>query len=238
MWGSWIGAGLLSFGVLLSGVAGVSAQQDAAAEKVAAIKQSLQQSMVALRSYEWVETVTVLHDGEQKSRKESRCYYGADGKQEKVPIEDPSAEKHKKPRGLRGRIAKHKKEEIEEYVQSAMALIKQYVPPDPERMQVVKEEGVQRVKVLDNASKLRAEFPGFVKKGDLLFVDVDPNADRVLGVGVSSYLEDDPEDAVRLNVTFDVLQDGTGFPARIELDGVSKEIQVVIENHGYHKSES
>ena len=231
------GATLLWVAVVLAGAIGAWAQENAAEQKVAAIKQSLQQSMAALRSYEWVETVTVSHDGEEKSRKESRCYYGADGTQEKVPIGDSSAG-HKKHHGLRGRIEKKKTEEMEEYVHAALALVKQYVPPDPARMQAIKDQGVQRIEVLDNASRLRAEFPGFLKKGDLLSVDVDPNANRILGVAVSSYLEDDPEDAVTLNVTFGTFQDGTSYPAKIELDCQSKKLEIVIENHGYHKSGS
>lgn len=230
----WAAAGVLWVLLAFAAVTGVWAQEDAAAQKIAAIKQSLQQSMAALRSYEWVETVTVKVDGEEKSRKESRCYYGADGTQEKVLISDSSAGK-KMPRGLRGRIAKKRAKQMEEYVQAAMALVKEYVPPDGARLQAMKEQGTQRLEVLDNASKLRAEFPEYHKKGDMLSVDIDPRADHVLGVAVSSYLDDDPDDAVVLSVTFDTLQDGTSYPARIELDGRSKKMEILIENHGYHK---
>ena len=183
-------------------------------------------------------TVTVKHDGEEKSRKESRCYYGADGKQEKVPIDDPSVEKKKKPRGLRGRIAKKKTKQMEEYVHAALALVKEYIPPDPARLQAIKEQGAQRIEVLDNASTLRAEYPAYLKEGDELSVDVDPKAERILGISVSSYLEDDPGDAVSLDVTFGAFQDGTSYPAKIELDGQSKEVEILIENHGYHKTGS
>jgi hypothetical protein len=230
-----IGAGLLCIPLALGVVTVAGAQEDPAQQKVAAIKQSLQKSMAALHSYKWIETVTVKIDGEEKSKKQNQCYYGADGKQEKVPIDDPSATKKKKPRGLRGRIAKHKTEEMEDYVHAALALIKEYVPPDPAHLQAVKEKGAQQTKVLDNASRLRAEFPGYLKQGDVLSVDVDPKADRILGVGVSSYLEDDPKDAVTLNVTFSTFQDGTSYPAKIVLDGQSKKLEIVIENHGYEK---
>ena len=102
-----IGVCALSGALILAGPIGSWAQEGSAADqKIAAIKQSLTKSMAALRSYEWIETVTVKVDGEQKSRKENRCYYGAGGKQQKVPIDDGSAETHKKPRGIRGRIAK------------------------------------------------------------------------------------------------------------------------------------
>jgi hypothetical protein len=153
------GAHALWVAVMLAGTIGAWAQEEAAEQqKVAAIKQSLATSMKALRSYEWVETVTVKIDGDQKSRKQSSCYYGADGKQEKVPIYDGSAEEKKKPRGIRGRIAKKKTAEMEEYVQQAMGLVKQYIPPDPKRLQTIKDGGGQKLEVLDGASHLRAGF--------------------------------------------------------------------------------
>jgi hypothetical protein len=56
---------------------------DAAAAKkdhAAAVKESLQKSLAALRQYQWVETTTVSMKGEEKSRTQNNCYYGADGK--------------------------------------------------------------------------------------------------------------------------------------------------------------
>jgi hypothetical protein len=234
-----LGKRALPLAVLLAGVIGVWGEEGSAEDqKIAAIKQSLTESMAALRTYEWIETVTVKVDGEQKSRKENRCYYGADGKQQKVPIDDGSEEKGKKPRGIRGRIAKRKTEEMEEYIQKALGLVKQYIPPDPERLQAIKNQGAQKLEVLDNASRLRAEFPGYAKKGDVLSVDIDPNANRIVGVAVSSFLEDDPEDAVTLDVTFGTFQDGTSYPSKVELNGRKKELDIVIENTGYRKTGS
>ena len=221
--------------VLLAGLTGAWAQESAEAQKAAAIKQSLQRSMAALRSYEWIETVTVKVDGDQKSRKENRCYYGADGKQQKVAVEGQSSESHMPP-GLRGRIARRKAAAMEEYIQAALALVKEYVPPDPARLEAVKGQGAQTTQVLDNASRLRAEFADYLKPGDKLSVDVDPKADRVLGISVSTYLEDDPEDAVSLQVSFGTFQDGTSYPAKVELKGESKDLDVVIENSGYRKT--
>ena len=44
---------------------------------VAALKNSMIASQQDLRTYQWVETTTVLVNGEQKSYKEESCYYGA-----------------------------------------------------------------------------------------------------------------------------------------------------------------
>ncbi|MCI0617202.1 hypothetical protein L0244_29850, partial [bacterium] len=96
-------------------------------ERVEEIKTSFQKSQAVLRKYEWIETMVVNVKGEDKSSKQSRCYYGAEGKVQKVEI---SATQGKTPGGLRGKIAKNKKEEMTEYMQQAVETIKQYVPPD------------------------------------------------------------------------------------------------------------
>src|SRR5580765_6010336 len=81
-------------------------------DRVAALKQSLGSSMAALRKYEWMETTVVSMKGEEKSRKQNRCYYGADGKVQKVPVESAPAAPAKDKRGVRGKVVENKKEEI------------------------------------------------------------------------------------------------------------------------------
>ena len=86
---------------LLACVGAPWAQDAGAGDKVAALKQSLQEGMAALHKYEWVETTTLVLKGEEKSTKKNQCYYGADGKLQKIPIDTGQAEAEKKaPRGL------------------------------------------------------------------------------------------------------------------------------------------
>lgn len=234
-----LGACALWIAVVLTAVMGARAQEETAeSRKIASIKRSQTKSMVALRSYEWIETVTVKVGGDEKSRKQNRCYYGADAVQQKVPVEDGDGEESHFPPGIRGRIARRRAADMQKYIQQALGLVKQYVPPDPQRLQAVKDKGTHRLEVLDGASRLRADFADYLKAGDLLFVDVDPDADRIVGISVSTYLDDDPEDAVKLDVTFGTFQDGTSYPARVELKGERKELDIVIENTGYRKSGS
>ena len=58
-------------------------------ERVAALKQSMQESQTKLRQYEWTETTIISLKGEEKARTQKRCSYGADGKLQKVPIDSP-----------------------------------------------------------------------------------------------------------------------------------------------------
>ena len=96
-------------------------------DRVLALKQSLEKDQATLRKYEWIETTVVSYKGEEKSNAQKRCYYGADGVLQKVPVASSSADM---PGGIRGRAAKRKKEDVTEYMQKAVALIHQYVPPN------------------------------------------------------------------------------------------------------------
>src|SRR5512147_474652 len=53
---------------------------------VASLKQNLAESQKRLRQYEWIETTAISLKGEEKSRKQQRVYYGADGHLTKTPI--------------------------------------------------------------------------------------------------------------------------------------------------------
>ena len=113
---------------------------------VAALKQNLAESQKRLRQYEWIETTVISLKGEEKSRKQQRVFYGADGKLTKLPLGEPPPQAASGDGGRRGgrakeRIVENKKNEMQEYMEKAAALIHQYVPPSPERIQQAKDAG-------------------------------------------------------------------------------------------------
>ena len=125
--------------VLLVSSSLVLAQQPSPQEHVVALKASLAASKAILKQYEWVETTVVSLKGEEKSRQMNKCYHGADGKVQKIPLTTPPPAEKK--RGLRGKIAESKKEELTDYMKDAIALVKQYVPPEPLLIQKAKDTG-------------------------------------------------------------------------------------------------
>jgi hypothetical protein len=140
-----------------------------------------------------------------------------------------------KKRGLRGRIVEKKKEELTDYMKQAVALVKTYVPPDPARIQAVKDAGKVSLDLPGGGHGARVNLRDYAKPGDLLSVEVNPETNRVLGLNVATYL-DDAKDAVTLNVRFLSLQDGTGYPANEVLDAKAKNLLVNVTNSGYRKS--
>src|SRR5271154_7122120 len=88
----------------------VAQETPSVSQRVAALKASLAASQAMLKQYEWIETTVISLKGDEKSRKQQRCYYGADGGLQKVDVsQSPEAAKK---RGLRGLIAEKKKGEL------------------------------------------------------------------------------------------------------------------------------
>ena len=211
----------------------VSAQEPAVQERVAAFKQTLQKDQTQLRSYEWIETTTVMLKGEVKSQKQNRCYYGADGKIQKVQI---SASPQSQPSGgrLKRRIVAKKTGEMTDYMHQAVELIHKYVPPEPGMIQFAKDNGKAKVGVMEPDRVIQLNLNDIIKVGDLLSATLDIKANAILQIDVSTYLED-AQDGINLAVEFQRLPDGTGYSGRTTLDAKAKDIKVVVENSGHRK---
>jgi hypothetical protein len=102
-------------------------------QKVADLKQSLAQNQQSLRQYTWTETMETIFKGETKSKKQSQCQYGPDGKVQKTEI--GSTPPPKQARGLKGKVIEKKKDEMKDYMERVASLIKRYVPPEGSQMQ-------------------------------------------------------------------------------------------------------
>ena len=210
-----------------------AAASPAPQERVAAIKKSFAESQAKLRKYEWIETTIVSLKGEEKSRKQNRCYYGADGKVQKVPLAAPAEEKPE--RGLRGRIKEKKKEELADYMEEAAALVHKYLPPDQEKIQKCNEAGKTSIQILEPGKRAKVQFRDYLQPGDSLSVDIDPANNRVLGVGVASALGKD-KDPVTLAVKFDTFPDGTIYTSETTLEAKAKNVKVTVQNTGYREA--
>jgi hypothetical protein len=209
-----------------------NAQNPEVQQRVAALKESAARDQQNIRQYEWIETTVISLKGEEKSREQKQCYYGAEGSLQKVDLSESPQDKK---RGLRGRVIAKKKAELTDYMKQAVALVKTYVPPDPAKIQAVKDAGNVSVDLPGAGKGARVNLRNYAKPGDVLSVEVDPASNRVMGLTVATYL-DDPKDAVTLNVRFSSLQDGTGYPATEVLVAKAKNLTVNVTNSGYRKA--
>ena len=224
---------LLALVLASPGIAVAQGPQPSVQERVAALKSTFAASQANLRQYEWIETTVVSLNGEEKSRKQQRCYYGADGVLQKVLV-DASPPPPAKP-GLRGRIIAHKTAELTDYMKSAVALVKSYVPPDPARIQASQNAGKVSIQVLDPGKRAQVNFHDYQKPGDNLAVVLNLTNNVVAGVGVSSYL-DSPTDVVTLDAKMGQWNDGTIYTSDITLNAAAKNLTVTVQNAGYRKT--
>jgi hypothetical protein len=60
----------------------------------------------------------------------------------------------------------------------------------------------------------------------------DKTQKELVRIQIASYM-DDPKDAMNLTVRFDRLPDGTNHVAAMEIDGVSKQLNIATQNSSY-----
>ena len=225
--------------LVASAVTLASTQAPDAADKaarVAALKQSIADNQAALKQYTWVETTVISLKGEVKKQEQKQCSYGADGKVQKTPM--PGAAPAQKPQqqggGRRGgrmkeKIVENKVEEMKDYMEKVAALVKEYVPPDPQRIQAAQAAGNVDVQ------PPTLTFKSYYKPNDSLALGFDPAAKKIRTYNANTYVDDPKDDAVTLAVTFGNLEDGTSYPQQVLLDVKGKQLQVKVSNGGYKK---
>jgi len=220
---------LLLILVLLAGITRVSAQADMQ-ENVAMIKKNLTDSKAAMQKYEWIETTTVFVKGEQKSVKQKQCYYALDGKLTKVETGGSTAAKT--PGGIRGRVNKNKKADMSDYAKKAVEKVQTYLPPDPEKLQKLYNDGKVGIQILEPNKKFKLSFPDYNEAGDVLAISLSKTDQKLMALDVSTSV-DDPKEKVAFNVTFSDLPNGTQFQGTTTLDAPAKDLKIVIVNSGF-----
>jgi hypothetical protein len=222
---------LAAFAILL--VAGGAHAQQTAPQRIEALKASLASSKAVLAHYQWIETTTVSLNGEVKSTKQSHNFYGPDGTEQKVPLgaSPPPAQK----RGLRGAIIANKTAELTDYMKSAVALVKTYVPPQAAKIEAARAAGGITIGVPPAGAGARLIVANYEKPGDKLSIDVDLATNKIQGLAVATYLAS-PDDPVALNVVMGQLPGGATYPSKITLNAPAKGLSVMVTNGGYEKA--
>jgi hypothetical protein len=222
--------GIAIAGFLLTGLLQPADAQDLQ-QKLAAVKQAAAANAEALRTYTWLEKTEILLKGELKATKVDSCRYGPDGKVQKTPVvQPPPAEKK---RGLRGKIVANKTEEMKEELQATVGLIQEYVPPAPDRIQVVMNAGTASL-AQAGPQRVAFIFPGYVKAGDALTVTFDKAITALQQIDVKTWL-DKPEEPATLRVAMQALPNGVSFPGSIVLKIVHRNLEVRVTKSNYQK---
>jgi len=229
-------------------VSGARAQDAKAAlqEKVAELKQSLAANQKALQQYTWIETTEISLKGEVKKTERKECRYGTDGKAIKTDLPDAAPPQSTESSGggrrragrgggaLKEKIVENKVDELKQYMGDVATLVKEYVPPDPEKIQAAAQGGRAALNKESAPGVAELAFTDYNLPGDKLAISLNSAAKQLAAVNVDSYLGKE-KDTVTLAVRFASLADGTNYPAQTVLVAKAKQIQVKITNSGYKK---
>jgi hypothetical protein len=216
-----------------------------AQQKVAAIKESLAKNQAALKQYTWIETTQISMKGEVKKEEQKQCQYGPDGKVQKTPIEGGATSQPSQQESARGgrrrggaikkEIVEKKTGELKDYMQKVGALVHEYVPPDPQKIQAAQAAGNVSLEPPAADGIATVTIKDYVKQGDSIALGFDTKAKAIRSYNVHSFVENPKDDPVTLAVTFAALPDGTTYAQKSVLDVPGKKIQVNTTNSEHKK---
>jgi len=207
------------------------AQNPALQEKLADIKQASAANKQALAHYTWLEQQTISLKGNVKKTQQFQVRIGPDGQQQKTEL-NPQPAPQPSGRRLKQHIVEKKTDEFEAYGQQIAALGKQYSQPDMQALQQAQQQGNISMQPNSATGTVSLIIKSCIKPNDSVTLVFNQQQKAIQSIQVASYLTD-PSDAVTIAVQFAKLPDGTNHVATVQVNGVSKQLGVQIQNSTY-----
>jgi len=180
----------------------------------------------ALRAYQWTETMVVIVNGKEKTTVVNACSYNQEGKLARTPVNAQASEHMNK--GIPGTAA-----EIGSYTRGAVALMREYVRPNPDKLEACLAAG--RVSASEEpGQRVQLTFKNYSKPGDDLVVIMSPASGHVLSLAGSSYMTNQA-DRAEIHTETAELPDGTVYPAQVKFDTPTRQMGVTVRNSDYRK---
>jgi hypothetical protein len=211
------------------------AQNPELMQKLQEVKQASAANKVALSHFSWQEQQTISLKGSVKKTIISQVSTGLDGQQQKVVVSSLPAAAPPSGGRLKQRIVARKTDEYEQYGQAIGALTKQYTQPDPELLQQAYKQGNVSLQMGGSAGTISLIIKNYIKPGDSMTLVFNSATKSIMAMNVATYLTD-PKDAVTMAVQFAKLPSGVNHVASTQVDGVSKQMTVAIQNSNYQPS--
>ena len=210
-------------------------------QRLAELKAASAQNKENLATYTWQEQDTISVKGETKKQELFQVRVGPDGKPQKTamntsqPQEEPKqADTGRRSGRVKQRVIENKKEEFKEYAQKIGALARSYAPPDPDKLQQAFKNGDVKLEPGSAPDQVQLLITNYVKPNDSMTITFNRAAKAIQGVQIASYM-DSASDVVKIAVQFAKLPDGTNHISAMSVDGVSKQLYVLVENSKYKK---
>lgn len=214
--------GIIGLALVLGSWATVFGQQDR--QFAIAAKQNAE----ALHHYTWKSQTQIRKEGEVKATKLFSSRYAADGTVVQLLIDEQSAKLPKF--GIRGMVAKKKKEEAQKMIEALQQLAKSYGELPPAKMQEFMKTAKATLDTNAQQPLLRLESTGVLQAGDSMVIWLDANTRRQRRVEINSTFDAHP---VRIITEFRDLPNGPTYLARSVVDYPSEELVLTMENFDY-----
>jgi hypothetical protein len=192
------------------------------------LAQAMKQNQIALQQYTWKSQTQIRKEGEIKATKLYSNRYSANGEVVQLLIEEQSAKLPKF--GIRGMVAKKKKEEAMQLIDALQRFAKSYAELPPAKMQEFMKTAKVTLETNTPQPLLRLESANVLQSGDSMVVWLDANTRRQRRIEINSSFDARP---VRMVTEFKDLPDGPTYIARSTVDYPKEELTLTMENFGY-----
>ena len=190
--------------------------------------QALKQNTLALRQYTWKSQTQIRKDGDIKGTKLFMNRYAADGTIVQLLVEETSAKLPKF--GIRGLVAKKKKEEAMELIEALQRFAKSYGELPSAKMQEFMTRATVTLETRAPQPLLRLEAADLLQPGDSMVVWLDASTRRQRRIEINSSFDAKP---VRIVTEFKDLANGPTYMARSVVDYPAEELTLTVENFEY-----
>lgn len=186
------------------------------------------QNAAALQQYTWKSQTQIRKEGDVKATKLYSNRYAADGTVVQLLLEEESARLPKF--GIRGMVAKKKKEDAQRLIEALQSLAKSYGELPPAKMQEFMKTATATLVTNVPEPLLRLESTNVLQRGDSMIVWLDANTRRQRRVEINSTFDEKP---VRIVTEFRDLPNGPTYMARSVVDYPREELTLTMENFDY-----
>ncbi len=199
----------------------VAAQMDTT-EIVAKVSQARQENAQKTRDYSWTQRTEVKLKGEVKSLKTEIVRYTVDGELQKTPIDETAA---KKPKGVRGKIAKKKSGEMKDWMAELGEVLKAYSLPTAGNLL----DFLNKAAISPDGAGRKLDATDVVQAGDRMSVWI--GADHKMTKTEVSTQYDGSD--VKLETDHETTPDGLDYVARTIIVVPDKGVEMTVENFSY-----
>ena len=209
---------------LLTMISSAAAQQPDTALIADKVSKARQENAVKTRDYSWTQRTEVKLKGETKSLKTEIVRYTVDGELQKTPIDETSA---KKPKGVRGKVAKKKAGEMKGWMADLGEVLKAYSLPTAGNLL----DFLNKAAVSPDGDGKKLDATDVVQAGDRMSVWINANH-KMVKTEVST--QHDGSD-VKLMTDHETTPDGLDYVARTTIVVPDKGVEMTVENFSYKR---